>query len=127
LRPWGFNPQKLSAAIATHAHIDHIGALHQFQEEFGVKVIAHQLETIHIPGHTAGGIAVYVDMEKRIPFGQDIHGPYFFPGADPGQAKISLERLIDLEADILCEGHFGIYQPKAVVKRYIEQYLFSLY
>ena len=166
----GFRPEKLEAVIVTHAHIDHIGALYRFREEFGVQVVAHELEAraietgtgigaefyrmaykpckvditlgspeeilqyggyelkvIHIPGHTPGSVAVYVDMEKRILFGQDIHGPYFLKGSDPAQAKTSLQKLIDLEADILCEGHFGIYQPAAVVKRYIEGYLYSLY
>jgi glyoxylase-like metal-dependent hydrolase (beta-lactamase superfamily II) len=166
----GFKPEKLKVVIATHAHIDHIGALYRFREEFGVQVVAHELEAraietgigigaefysvpykpckvdiklsspeevlqyggyelkvIHIPGHTPGSIAVCVDMEKRILFGQDIHGPYFLKGSDPGQAKISLQKLIDLEADILCEGHFGIYQPATEVKRYIEGYLYSLY
>jgi hypothetical protein len=31
--------------------------------------------------------------------------------------------LLDLEADILCEGHFGIFQPKEKVRKYIERYL----
>ena len=84
-------------------------------------------QIIHIPGHTQGSIAIYVDMEKRILFGQDVHGPYCPEwGADPEQAKISLQKLIDLETDILCEGHFGIYQPAAEVKRYIEGHLHGL-
>jgi len=165
----GFKPERLAALIVTHAHIDHTGALCQFQQGFGVKVIAHELDSeaietgkgvgaefygvaykpckvdikikkseeslkygrhelkiLHIPGHTPGSIAIYVDMEKRVLFGQDIHGPYFLKGADPKQAKISLQKLIDLKADILCEGHFGIYQPAAAVKRYIEGYWHNL-
>ena len=165
----GFKPEKLRAVIVTHAHIDHIGALYEFREKFGVEVIAHELEVsaietgvgigaefygiayqpckvditlsraaevlqyggyefkvIHIPGHTPGSIAVYLDVDKRILFGQDIHGPYFLKGSDPAQARISLQKLIDLEADILCEGHFGIYQPASEVKQYIEGYLYSL-
>ena len=31
-----------------------------------------------------------------------------------------------IEADILCEGHFGIYQPARSVKEYIESYLNQL-
>lgn len=165
----GFDPKKIVAVIATHAHLDHIGALHQFRDRFGAKIITHELETnaietgkgtgaeyygmayhpckvdiklskeeeilsygdyelraIHIPGHTPGGIAIYMDMGKRVLFGQDIHGPYFLRGSDTAQAKLSLRKLIDLEADILCEGHFGIYQPAIEVRRYIEGYLFSL-
>jgi len=28
-----------------------------------------------------------------------------------------------LHADILCEGHFGVYRPEAEVERYIQHYL----
>ena len=31
--------------------------------------------------------------------------------------------LLKLKADILCEGHFGIYRPAVEVRRYIEGYL----
>jgi len=34
-----------------------------------------------------------------------------------------MKKLLALEADILCEGHFGIFQPKENVKRYINGYL----
>ena len=169
IKSLGFKPEHLVAAIATHAHIDHIGALHQFREEFGAQIVAHELEAkaietgtgtgaefygvaytpckvdvklsglpevllyggrelkvIHIPGHTPGSIAVYADMEQRVLFGQDVHGPYFLPGSDTAMARISLQKLIDLKADILCEGHFGVYQPAAAVTKYIEGYLHSL-
>ncbi len=61
---------------------------------------------------------------NRVLFGQDIHGPYIPSwGANLAQAKSSLENLEALEADILCEGHFGIYKPKDKVKEYIQGYL----
>ncbi len=171
IRSLGFDPKKLKAILLTHAHIYHIGSLHQFKESFGVQVIAHavdaraieqgtgggaevygvdylpchvdikiqtpqasfqfgghELNTVHIPGHTPGSIAAYVDMDrKRILFGQDIHGPYYREwGADPAQAKLSLQKLVDLRADILCEGHFGIYEPADVVEGYIRGYLDGL-
>jgi len=88
----------------------------------------YELKTLHIPGHTPGSIAVYADIAgKRVLFGQDVHGPYEVSwGCDLKQAVVSLQRLIDLEADILCEGHFGIYQPAGEVKRYIESHLYQL-
>ena len=92
-----------------------------------LKYSKYEIKLLHIPGHTPGSIAVYVDMEKRVLFGQDIHGPYFLKRADPKQAKISLQKLVELEADILCEGHFGIYETAADVKKYIEGYANNLY
>lgn len=87
-----------------------------------------EFTAIHIPGHTRGSIALYADMGgKRILFGQDIHGPYSAMwGGEPEKAISSLQKLIDLKADILCEGHFGIYQPAGKVKHYIEGYLRQL-
>lgn len=87
-----------------------------------------EFTAIHIPGHTRGSIALYADMGgKRILFGQDIHGPYSAMwGGEPEKAISSLQKLIDLKADILCEGHFGIYQPAGEVKHYIEGYLRQL-
>ncbi len=35
----------------------------------------------------------------------------------------SMKKLIALNADILCEGHFGVYQPKGKVIEYIERHL----
>lgn len=87
-----------------------------------------QLKIIHIPGHSPGSIAAYFDTNrKRVLFGQDIHGPYLPEwGADPVRAKASLQKLIDVKADILCEGHFGVYEPAPAVEKYIRRYMDSL-
>lgn len=87
-----------------------------------------EFHIIHIPGHTPGSIAVYMEIDKkRLLFGQDIHGPYLPQwGADPVKAAASLEKLISLNADILAEGHFGIFQPAEMVKDYISGYLKEL-
>ncbi len=80
---------------------------------------------LHTPGHTPGSISVYVDVDgQRILFGQDIHGP-FLPefGADLSAWRRSMGELLALDADVLCEGHFGVYRPKARVRDYIEGYL----
>ena len=83
---------------------------------------------LHIPGHTKGSIAIYTDVGgKRVLFGQDIHGPYEATwGGEIDKAIISLQSLVHLNADILCEGHFGIYQPAEEVRNYIEGYLRQL-
>jgi glyoxylase-like metal-dependent hydrolase (beta-lactamase superfamily II) len=80
---------------------------------------------LHTPGHTPGSISVYLDRGgKRILFGQDIHGPFSEEfGSDLAAWRRSMERLLALEADILCEGHFGVFQPKERVAAYIRHYL----
>jgi hypothetical protein len=37
-----------------------------------------------------------------------------------------MERLLSLEADVLCEGHAGVYKGEKV-RRYIEDYLDRYY
>jgi glyoxylase-like metal-dependent hydrolase (beta-lactamase superfamily II) len=79
---------------------------------------------VHTPGHTPGSISPYIDTKDgRVLFGQDIHGP-FSPawGSDLEQWKKSMEMLLALNADILCEGHAGVYRGDNVGK-YIEGYL----
>lgn len=90
-----------------------------------VRVGNLQLICLHTPGHTRGGISVYVDTgDLRVLFGQDIHGPFNKEwGSDLKQWRNSMRTLLNLEADILCEGHFGIYQPAQAVRKYIESYL----
>lgn len=84
-----------------------------------------ELICLHTPGHTPGSIVVYLDVDgKRVLFGQDIHGPFNRSwGSDQQQWRESMNRLLALEADILCEGHFGIYDSKQEVESYIRHYL----
>ena len=86
---------------------------------------SEELHMLHTPGHTPGSMSIYLDRGgKRVLFGQDIHGP-FLPSfkSDVGRWRISMEKLLALEADILCEGHFGIFQTKEQVRKYIQGYV----
>jgi glyoxylase-like metal-dependent hydrolase (beta-lactamase superfamily II) len=84
-----------------------------------------ELHCLHTPGHTPGSISLYLDRGgRRVLFGQDIHGPFHKSfGSDIEAWKKSMHALLGLDADILCEGHFGIFQPKDRVRDYIERYL----
>lgn len=84
-----------------------------------------ELELIHTPGHTPGSMVVLLEIEgKRVLFGQDIHGPFDPSFKSDLQAwRASMQRILELKADILCEGHFGIYQPADSVRNYIKGYL----
>ncbi|OPY57932.1 MAG: Metallo-beta-lactamase L1 precursor [Pelotomaculum sp. PtaU1.Bin035] len=90
-----------------------------------LKVGGLTLHCLFTPGHTPGGISPYVDLNgSRILFGQDIHGPFNASwGADMEKWQTSMKKLIDIKADILCEGHFSIYKPATKVRQYIEHYL----
>jgi glyoxylase-like metal-dependent hydrolase (beta-lactamase superfamily II) len=79
---------------------------------------------LHTPGHTPGSISIYLDRDgKRVLFGQDLHGPLLEEfGSNLKDYGHSTKELLDLEADILCEGHFGIYKTKKEVRDYILSY-----
>ncbi|MGQ9582370.1 MAG: MBL fold metallo-hydrolase [Thermoplasmatota archaeon] len=84
-----------------------------------------ELHLLHAPGHTPGSIVVYTDIEgKRVLFGQDIHGP-FDPdfGSDVGAWRGSMRALLALNADVLCEGHFGVFEGRESARSFIESYL----
>jgi glyoxylase-like metal-dependent hydrolase (beta-lactamase superfamily II) len=166
----GLNPANISHLILTHCHIDHIGSAPFFKNQYGIKILIHELDAkaveigdslktaanwygttfpptkvdrklscsheilrfgkeelhcLHTPGHTPGSISLYLDREgKRVLFGQDIHGPFHAAfGSDIEAWKKSMQILLALDADTLCEGHFGIFQPKERVRGYIGRYL----
>jgi glyoxylase-like metal-dependent hydrolase (beta-lactamase superfamily II) len=83
------------------------------------------LHWLHTPGHTPGSLSLWTENGLyRILFGQDIHGPFYASfGSDLDRWAESMKRLLELEADILCEGHFGVFRPASEVRRYIEDYL----
>lgn len=166
----GRDPTGLRLIIATHAHIDHIGALSAFVRDYAPAVVSHiedapaietadpaftaadwygltpqpvevtvklqgpvnrlmlggsELVCLHTPGHTPGSMAVYLDRDgRRYLFGQDIHGP-FAPsfGSDLRAWRHSMQVLLDLKADVLAEGHYGVYYGAAAVEDFIRGFL----
>lgn len=84
-----------------------------------------KLNLIHTPGHSPDSISAYCDIENiRVLFGQDIHGP-FSPilGSDITKWRASMEKLIALHADILCEGHYGVISGKDKVTEFIRSFI----
>jgi len=83
-----------------------------------------KLICLHTPGHTPGSICIYLDKNgKRILFGQDLHGPILPEfGSNLDDWDRSTQKLLALDADVLCEGHFGIYKTKKEVRNYILSY-----
>jgi glyoxylase-like metal-dependent hydrolase (beta-lactamase superfamily II) len=85
----------------------------------------NRLTAYHCPGHSPGSMVLLTQLENQtILFGQDIHGPLHTDLlSDRQQYLLSLKFIMALEADILCEGHFGVYRGRSRIKQFIGGYL----
>ena len=90
-----------------------------------IQLGQYEFHCIHTPGHTPGSISVLLEVDNiKILFGQDIHGPFsksFESNLDDYQK--SMQKLLDLNADILCEGHYGVIKPASEVNRFISSHM----
>lgn len=91
-------------------------------EEESLVFGEHKVVCLHTPGHTPGSLSAYLDMDGlRILFAQDIGAPLLKEfNCDPAVWMKSVEKLLALDADILCDGHSGAYGPKNVVEQYLQ-------
>ncbi len=76
-------------------------------------------EVLHIPGHSAGGIGLYCSKEKVLIPGDTVYADYNIGrfdlySADGGQLSRSLDRLGQLEAEVLLPGHNRILKQGAM-------------
>jgi len=158
---------QLEYLLLTHCHYDHAGGATAVRDEYGCRIVAHELDAvylesgdnrvtgaarhgarleafavdirlqgqkstltlgggnvtaIHCPGHSPGSVVYTTDIDgELILFGQDLHGPLqseFL--SDESQYLHSLATLLDLQADLLLEGHFGIIETKEEVREFIQ-------
>ena len=84
-----------------------------------------KIQAIHTPGHSPGSVVYLTESDGlKVVFAQDVHGPldpsFLSNSRDYHQ---SLKTLLDLGADILCEGHFGVYRGKEEVAGFIRQFM----
>ncbi len=102
----------------------HAGAAWSGDGPWKLPIGGLELTVLHTPGHTPGSVCAYLDLPeegKRVLFAQDAHGPFDDDwGSDKEVWRSSIERLIELEADVLCEGHYGIYHSRAAGREYLE-------
>ena len=87
----------------------------------GVK----EIEALHVPGHSPGSLVYVTESEGlKILFGQDVHGPLDASLlSDREDYRRSLKLLLTLQADVLCEGHYGVIRGKEEVADFIESFL----
>ena len=93
--------------------------------EEAFQVGSGQLTAYHCPGHSPGSVVYLAELNKnRVLFGQDVHGPLdasFL--SDRNDYTRSLKFMMGLDADILCEGHYGIYRGKETIRQFIGSFL----
>jgi len=83
-----------------------------------------RMKALHWPGHSPGSMVLTTRIDgRRVLFGQDVHGP-IHPAllSDEAAYQASLKKLLDLDADLLLEGHFGVYRGKNSVRRFISSF-----
>lgn len=90
-----------------------------------IQISGRVVTAIHTPGHSPGSVVYQMESEGlNVVFAQDVHGP-LDPSllSDREHYMRSLELIISLKADILCEGHFGVYKGKESVEQFVRSYL----
>jgi len=94
-----------------------------FREKItNLKLGPYTFKSIHIPGHTPGGMAFLSTINKHdVLFVGDICGGCIQSiGGNYEDFKRSLHKLLEIKADILCDGHMNVIQPSDKVSNYIE-------
>ena len=84
----------------------------------------HHVEAIHTPGHSPGSVVYVAESQGlKVLFGQDVHGPLDASLLSNRKDYLeSLDLLLSLEADVLCEGHYGVYKGKSEVRNFIRSF-----
>lgn len=161
---------ELEYLLLTHCHFDHTGGAAAVRNEFGCRIVAHELDAVyleagdgdvtaaswygarlepltvdiklqgekstltigsgvvtavHWPGHSPGSVVYTTHIDgQTVLFGQDVHGP-IHPAllSDEKQYQASLAKLLDLKADLLLEGHYGIFWTKEDTREFIQSFI----
>ena len=86
-------------------------------------------QVLHIPGHSAGSIALYEQTSKVLIPGDVVYADYAIGrfdlhGADPAEHRNSLMRLAELEVKLLLPGHNRILEhvPAGYIRETAEQW-----
>lgn len=114
-----------TAASWYGAHMEPFHIDIKFSEEEAIVDVGNgSLTAIHWPGHSPGSTVYTVKVEgHHVLFGQDVHGP-LHPSlrSDREQYQASLKKLLNIDSDLLLEGHFGVIQGRNEVRRFIRSF-----
>jgi glyoxylase-like metal-dependent hydrolase (beta-lactamase superfamily II) len=86
---------------------------------------ARTIQAIHTPGHSPGSMVYLVESDGlNVLFAQDVHGPLDATLLSNREDYMrSLRRLLSLDTDILCEGHYGVFRGKDEVSNFIHRFV----
>ena len=90
-----------------------------------IKIGKKKIQAHHCPGHSPGSLVYTTKMDgQKVLFGQDVHGP-LDPSlrSDAKAYQSSLRKILAFDADILCEGHYGVYRGKEAVQKFIRSFI----
>ncbi|MEJ2100703.1 MAG: MBL fold metallo-hydrolase [Desulfobacterales bacterium] len=90
-----------------------------------IRVGDGEVRAYHCPGHSPGSLVYLVELEnQRVLFGQDVHGP-LHPSllSNSKDYRRSLAFMLGLKADILCEGHFGVFKGRKNIEKFVRSYM----
>lgn len=90
-----------------------------------IEVAGRSISALHIPGHSPGSVAYLMSSGgNRVVFAQDVHGPLHASLLSNRQDyQRSLRKLLDLHADILCEGHYGMFRGQHDIAGFIRRFI----
>lgn len=90
-----------------------------------IKVGNSDIKAYHCPGHSPGSLVYTAELDsKKVIFGQDVHGPLHPTLLSNRQDyQCCLQFILSLKADILCEGHFGIFRGKKEIDQFVRSFL----
>jgi glyoxylase-like metal-dependent hydrolase (beta-lactamase superfamily II) len=94
-------------------------------EESTLEIGSGRVTAMHWPGHSPGSVVYTANMDGQLVlFGQDVHGP-IHPAllSDEEQYQASLKKLVALDADLLLEGHFGVFRTRGDVREFIQSFM----
>lgn len=84
-----------------------------------------EITAIHVPGHSPGSVVYRMHSERQnVLFAQDVHGP-IHPDllSDRDAYQSSLKQMLDMNIDILCEGHYGVFKGKDAVREFVASFM----
>ncbi|MBI2964796.1 MAG: MBL fold metallo-hydrolase [Chloroflexi bacterium] len=88
------------------------------------------IDVIHVPGHTAGSISLYVRAHRALVVGDALQfrfgrltGPASAVTRDPALALLSIRKLLAVDFDTICFSHFRPLSQGAAafVRRFVER------